>query len=43
MLRKGNMLRKFHVYVMTSDYPSICFNYKFLEATKKRAIQVYKD
>jgi len=36
MLRKGNMLRKFHVYVMTSDYPSICFNYKFLETTKKK-------
>lgn len=43
MLRKENMLRKFLVYVMTSDYPSICFNYKFLETTKKEHIQVYKD
>ena len=37
MLRKENMLRKFLVCVMTSDYPSICFNYKFLETTKKGA------
>lgn len=38
MLRKENMLRKFLVYVMTSDYPSICFNHKFLETTKKEHI-----
>lgn len=23
---------------MTSDYPSICFNYNFLETTKKRTL-----
>lgn len=38
MLRKENMLRKCLVDVMTSDYPSICFNYNFLETTKKRTL-----
>lgn len=43
MLRKENMLRKCLVYVMTSDYSSICLNYNFLETTKKERIYVYKD
>lgn len=38
MLRKENMLRKFFVYVMISDYFFICFNYKFFEMIKKEYI-----